>query len=436
VFRTGQGYRVEDEMFWRRDGTAFPVEYSAYPIREKEAVRGAVVTFRDISDRKVLEEEVRQAHKMDAVGKLAGGIAHDFNNLLLVINGYAHLCLSRLAGNDPLRQDIEQIRHAGDRAAQLTQQLLAFSRRQVLRPKVLSLKAVVDPLSPILQRVLGEDVDLAIVVDPDLGHVKADSGQLEQVLLNLTVNARDAMPQGGKLTIEIANVALEESGRSAQTIPPGPYVLLAVSDTGCGMSAETQTHIFEPFFTTKGVGEGTGLGLSMVYGIVKQNSGHIGVYSEPGRGTTFKMYLPRVDEPMEATDSPARSVALPRGTETVLLVEDEPQVRTLIRDTLQRHGYAVLEARHGVEALVMAANHPDPIHLLVTDVVMPQVSGPQVAQRLAPARPDMKVLYMSGYAEHAVIHHGVLDPGAAFLHKPFSLDVLAAKVREALNGSR
>jgi two-component system cell cycle sensor histidine kinase/response regulator CckA len=436
VLRTGQGHRSDREVFWRRDGTAIPAEYSAYPIREKDTVRGAVITFTDIGDRKTLEEEVRQAHKMEAVGKLAGGIAHDFNNLLLVINGYAQLCLSRVAADDPLRQDIEQVRRAGDRAAELTQQLLAFSRRQVLRPKVLSLRTVADSLGSILQRVLGEDVDLAIAVDPELGSVKADSGQLEQVLLNLTVNARDAMPQGGKLTIEIQNVVLEDSGRLTQTIPPGPYILLAVSDTGCGMSAETQARIFEPFFTTKDVDQGTGLGLSMVYGIVKQNGGHIGVYSEPGHGTTFKIYLPRVDDAVDPAEPTPPSSVLPRGMETILLVEDEPQVRTLIRDTLQGHGYRVLEARHGVEALVMAANHPDPIHLLVTDVVMPQVSGPQVAQRLAQARPDMKVLYMSGYAENAVIHHGVLDPGAAFLNKPFSLDVLAGKVREVLHSAR
>ena len=433
AFRTGQGRRVDHEVFWRQDGTAFPVEYSSYPIKEKDVLRGAVVTFTEISERKILEEQVRQSQKMDAVGKLAGGIAHDFNNLLLVINGYSQLLLSRLEPHSPLRENIEQIKQAGERAAQLTQQLLAFSRRQVLRPQVLDLNTVVGSMSAMLQRVLGEHIDLAIALNPDLGNVKADPGQLEQVLLNLTVNARDAMPQGGRLTIETLNVTVEESSHRAQTIPPGPYAMLSVSDTGCGMDAKTQAHIFEPFFTTKGVGQGTGLGLSMVYGIVKQNGGHIFVYSEPGHGATFKIYIPRVDEASEATETMPQPAALPRGTETILLVEDEPQVRALVRVTLEHHGYAVLEARHGVEALVIAAQHPGPIHLLVTDVVMPQMSGPQIAKQLRPGRSDTKVLYMSGYAENAVVHHGVLDHGAAFLHKPFSLEVLASKVREVLD---
>ena len=435
AFRTGQGRRVDHEVFWRRDGTAIPVEYSSYPIREKDALRGAVVTFTEISERKLLEEQVRQSQKMDAVGKLAGGIAHDFNNLLLVINGYSQLLLSRLEPRDPLRENIEQIKVAGDRAAQLTHQLLAFSRRQVLRPRVLDLNTVVSSMSAMLQRMLGEHIDLAIALNPDLGNVKADPGQLEQVLLNLTVNARDAMPQGGRLTIETVNVTVEESSHRAQTIPPGPYVMLSVSDTGCGMDAQTQAHIFEPFFTTKGVGQGTGLGLSMVYGIVKQNGGHIFVYSEPRHGATFKIYIPRVDEASEAAETMPQPVALPQGTETILLVEDEPQVRALVRVTLEQHGYTVLEARHGVEALVIAAQHAGPIHLLATDVVMPQMSGPQIAKQLTLGRPDMKVLYMSGYAENAVVHHGVLDHGAAFLHKPFSLEILASKVREVLDAS-
>jgi PAS domain S-box-containing protein len=435
AFRTGQGCRGDHEVLWRRDGTTFPVEYSSYPIREKNFVKGAVVMFTDISERMLLEEQLLQSQKMDAVGKLAGGIAHDFNNLMLVINGYSQLLLSRLEPRDPLREDIEHIKQAGERAAELTQQLLAFSRRQVLRPKVLDLNTVVVALSPMLQRVLGEHIDLATALEPALDHVKVDPGQLEQALVNLTVNARDAMPEGGKVTIETLNATVDTSSHHTQTIPPGPYVVLIVSDTGCGMDAETQARIFEPFFTTKEFGQGTGLGLSMVYGIVKQNSGDIVVYSEPGRGATFKIYLPRVDEPLDVIEPPHPSVALPRGTETILLVEDEPQARALVRDTLRQHGYAVLEARHGVEALVSAAQHPGPIHLLVTDVIMPQMSGPQVAQRLMPIRPDMKVLYMSGYTENAVVHHGVLDPGVAFLHKPFSMEVLARKVREVLDTS-
>ncbi|WP_447975046.1 ATP-binding protein [Nitrospira sp. Kam-Ns4a] len=388
-----------------------------------------------INERKELEAQLLQAQKMEAVGKLAGGVAHDFNNLLTIINGYSHLLLSRLAVNDPLRPDVEEIKQAGDRAAALTQQLLAFSRRQVLIPSVLDLNAVVSGMSSMVQRLLGEDIDLSTALAPALGHVRADRSQLEQVIMNLAVNARDAMPQGGKLTIETANVDIDDSFRHGQVVAPGRYVLLAVSDTGQGMDEETKARVFEPFFTTKGLGKGTGLGLSTVYGIVRQSGGYIFVYSEPGKGSTFKIYLPRVDEAVEPEPAALADPGLPRGNETILLVEDEPGVRMLVRDTLELQGYTVLEARHGIEALVLSSRHPGPVHLLLTDVVMPQMSGREVAAQLLAARPDVKVLYMSGYAENSVVHHGILDPGTAFLQKPFTPDVLVRRVREVLDGA-
>jgi PAS domain S-box-containing protein len=386
-----------------------------------------------IDERKDLEAQLLQAQKMEAIGKLAGGVAHDFNNLLTIINGYSHLLLGRLPETDPLRQDIAEIKKAGDRAVELTQQLLAFSRRQVMVPAVLDLNAVVRGLSSMVQRLLGEDVDLNVALDPALGHVRADRSQLEQVLMNLAVNARDAMPRGGKLTVETANVEVAETFRHGQVVMPGRYVLLSVSDTGMGMDEATKARIFEPFFTTKDVGRGTGLGLSTVYGIVKQSGGHVFVYSEPGRGSTFKVYLPRVDEAVEPEPVAETPGDLPRGDEVILLVEDEPGVRALVRNSLRARGYAVLEARHGIEALLLSARHPGPVHLLLTDVVMPQMSGREVAAQVLASRPGTKVLYMSGYAENSVVHHGILDPGTAFLQKPFTPDALVRKVREILD---
>ena len=334
-----------------------------------------------------------------------------------------------------MRRDIEQIKKAGDRAHSLTRQLLAFSRRQMLQPKVLDLNAVVSNLEPMLHRLIGENIELAIVLKPGLGQVKADPGQLEQVIMNLTINARDAMAQGGKLLLETDNATLDDVyARQHLPMQPGSYVRLAVSDTGCGMDEATQSRIFEPFFTTKEQGKGTGLGLSTVYGIVKQSGGYIWVYSEPGQGTTFKIYLPRVAAPADSVLPVTHWSKLPQGTETLLLVEDEPEVRWLVRDMLQHLGYTILEARHGIEAQVLSIQHPGPIHLLVTDVVMPQMSGREIAEQLRSEHPETKVLYMSGYTDDAVVRHGVLAAEVAFLQKPFTPEGLALKVREVLDG--
>ncbi len=396
------------------------------------------------------EEQLRQAQKMDAVGKLAGGIAHDFNNLLMIIRGDSDLMLRRLPAGHALRQNAEGIREAADQAATLTRQLLAFSRKQVVAPRLVDLNAIVASVHAMLQRLLGETINLVTVTAPDLGGVTADPGQMEQMILNLCVNARDAMPDGGRLTLRTANVELDEEAQAWSDARPGPYVMLEVSDTGAGMDEETRSHLFEPFFTTKEQGKGTGLGLSTVYGIVKQSGGHISVESAVGRGSTFHIYLPRVavsapaaaaaPEPRPAPEpaaargaAPSESLAPGHG-ETILLVEDAQRVRAVVREILEMSGYTVLEARHGAEAVEVANRHAGPIHLLVTDVVMPQMSGRELAQRLATLRPDLKVLYMSGYTDDAIVRHGVLASGIAFLSKPFTPDALALKVRELLDG--
>jgi len=392
-------------------------------------------TVQDITIHRGLEEQLRQAQKIEAIGRLAGGIAHDFNNLLTVINGYSHLALTHCRPEDPTRDAFEQIKLAGKRAATLTQQLLAFSRRQVFEAKVLDPNAVVENAEKLLRHLIGEDIELITFLDPNVGLVRADQGQLDQVIMNLAVNARDAMPQGGKLTVETRNVEL--SAAYVQThfpAKPGRYVMLAVTDTGCGMDAETQSHIFEPFFTTKEPGKGTGLGLATVYGIVKQSEGYIRVYSEQGVGTSFKIYLPRVEDEAEPEESLVVSASVAQGTETVLLVEDEAMVRRLARKVLAQHGYKVLEACDGEEALSLAAQHPGPIDLLLTDTVMPKLSGREVASRLAARFPDLKVVFMSGYTDDAVVRHGVLEAGVPFLQKPFTPDALACKLRDVLDG--
>jgi len=381
------------------------------------------------------EEQFRQSQKMEAIGRMAGGIAHDFNNLLTAITGYSELTLSSQKLDDRVRGNLEEIRKAAGRAAGLTQQLLAFSRRQVLRPVVLDLNTLLSNVHKMLRRLIGEDIELVTMLGSDLGRVKADPGQLEQVVMNLVVNARDAMPKGGKLTLKTDNVELDEAyARAHVPTRPGSYVMLAIEDTGVGMDSETLKRIFEPFFTTKEQGKGTGLGLSTVYGIVKQSDGFIWAYSEPGRGTSFKIYLPRVEgqvsPTLEVIPTPAE---LPHGTETILLVEDEEAVRNLVRTILQEYGYTVLEAYHGAEALRVAIRHEGPIHLLLTDVVMPLMSGRQLAEKLAPLRPDMKVIYMSGYTDHTVVHHGILEPGTTFLQKPFTPGALISKLREVLD---
>jgi nitrogen-specific signal transduction histidine kinase len=395
----------------------------------------AVGSWLDITERKQLEEQFRHAQKMEAVGRLAGGVAHDFNNLLTVINGYGELVLGTLPAGDPTRELIKQIVGAGDRAAGLTRQLLAFSRKAIIEPKILDLKALVTDIDNMLRRVIGEDIQLAIVIDPELGAVKADPGQIDQVILNLAVNARDAMPQGGKLTIELRNLELDETYVLGHPeARPGPHVLLAVSDTGCGMDQATMTRIFEPFFTTKGE-NGTGLGLATVYGIVKQSGGHVAVYSEVGHGTTFRVYLPRLQQRPSSGKSQHGQAMMPRGSETVLLVEDEDGVRALSRHVLQVCGYTVLEATDGAEAVRIAGQHREHIDLLLTDVVMPRMSGREVAERVAGMHAGTKVLFLSGYTDDAVVRHGILEAEVAFLQKPFSPASLAAKVREVLDGA-
>ncbi|OGK87981.1 MAG: hypothetical protein A2X52_13690 [Candidatus Rokubacteria bacterium GWC2_70_16] len=378
---------------------------------------------------KRLEADLRQAQKMEAVGRLAGGIAHDFNNLLTVITGRTEIALQRLGDPEAARRDLELVRKTAERAAALTKQLLAFSRRQALELQVLDPNAVVSGLLSLLRRLIGEDIELVTALDPGAGRVRADANQLEQVILNLAVNARDAMPRGGVLAITTTN-ADPDDGAAA------PCVLLAVSDNGVGMDRETRSRIFEPFFTTKEKGKGTGLGLATAYGIVKQHDGTITVESAPGEGTTFRVYLPKVEEPVESGDRAAAPGRDPGGSETLLLVEDEEPVRRIALEILQASGYQVLEARDPADALRIAERHAGPIHLLLTDVVMPHMSGPELTGRIAMLRPGIRVLYMSGYTGEALGRHGDVEPGAALLQKPFTPDILGRKVRETLDDDR
>ena len=396
-----------------------------------------LVQSQDVSQRKALEAQLRQTQKVEAIGKLAGGVAHDFNNLLTVIIGRCQLVLGRLEPNSPLRRHVNLIDQTAVRAGRLTRQLLAFSRKQILQPTVLELDVLVGAMTEMFRRLIGEDIELITVPGQALGHVQADPAQLEQVILNLVVNARDAMPRGGRLILETANVELDETyARRHVGARPGSYVMLAVTDTGVGMDAATQSHLFEPFFTTKGPGQGTGLGLATVYGIVKQSGGSVWVYSELGRGTTVKVYLPRVPDAVSPRAPAPAAAEPPRGRETVLLVEDDESVRNLAREILEARGYTVLEAGHGADALLRGEGHPGLIHLLVTDVVMPAMSGRELAERLTAVRPAMRVLYMSGYTDDAIVNQGVLEPGMALLQKPFTPDALAWKVREVLDASR
>jgi len=419
----------------KKDGSPIDISVFTAPLCDAHGrITGIMAMNTDITESKRLKEQLLQAQKMEVVGRLAGGVAHDFNNLLTAITGYSELVLNFMDEDNPLRQDVAEIRKAGDRAASLTRQLLAFSRKQVLQPKVLDLNLVVDNLGNMLKRLIGSDIELVITPESNLGRVMADPGQIEQVILNLAINARDAMPLGGKLTIETANIDLEESyTRRHMEVLPGPYVLLTVSDTGCGMDQETRSHIFEPFFTTKETGKGTGLGLSTVYGIVKQSGGHIAVESKSGQGAAFKIYLPRIDGVMEPVSPPSQGTEDYRGQETILLVEDEDGVRQLVSTILKRHGFTVLEARHGPEALILTEQHQGPIHLILTDVVMPGMGGQELAQRLQPLHPGVKVLYMSGYAEETSLHQNLSDQGICYLQKPFEAHGLLHRVRELLD---
>jgi PAS domain S-box-containing protein len=396
-------------------------------------LQSLIGTFLDISERQRLEEQLREAHKMEAVGRLAGGIAHDFNNLLTVVTGYGEQVLAQLGPGDPLHPPVQEVLKAARLAADLTGQLLAFGRRTILAPRRLDLNAVLRDMHKMLRRLLGEEVKLVTALGPGPGHVQVDPVQLHQVVINLALNARDAMPQGGRLTLATARVDLDEpAARRFLDARPGSYMVLEVTDTGCGMSDEVRAHLFEPFFTTKEVGRGTGLGLSTTYGIVKQSGGHIEVASAPGHGSTFKVYLPRA-EAAPAEEGGRPPPAAPRGLETVLLAEDEEMVRSLVRQVLRQAGYTVLEAANGAEALAVCQQHPGPIHLLLTDVVMPGMSGRALAERAARLRPDLPVLYMSGYTDDDVVRHGVMQAAAAFLQKPFRLDDLLRKVREVLD---
>jgi PAS domain S-box-containing protein len=424
----------------RKDGSVIYASIATSPV-VIDGRKCNVGFFMDITEHKKTEEalkqteeQLRQSQKMEGIGRLAGGIAHDFNNLLTVIKGYSQLSLIELKENDPMRGGIEEINRAADRAADLTRQLLAFSRRQILEMRVLDLNSVLRDLDKMLRRVIGEDIELVTLLAEDLARVKTDHGQMQQVIMNLAVNAKDAMPNGGKLTIETANVELDETyARSHVAVIPGRYAMLSVSDTGVGMTAEVKEQVFEPFFTTKEKGKGTGLGLATVYGIVKQSGGNIWIYSEPGQGTTFKIYLPRVDEPLEELKEKAEVKGIPRGSETILVVEDEEKVLKLTVQILRGQGYAVLEAPHGDDALLVCEQHEGPIHLMLTDVVMPNMSGLELAKRLKAFHPEMKVLYMSGYTDNAIVHHGVLEKGMNYIQKPFTIEGLARKVREVLD---
>jgi two-component system cell cycle sensor histidine kinase/response regulator CckA len=418
----------------RKDGSLVDVlKSSAALFSAQGELAGGMATLVDITERKQLEEQLRQAVKMEGIGRLAGGIAHDFNNLLTVIGGRSYILLSQLPADHPMRRDLLIIQQTCDRATALTRQLLAFSRKQVLAPAVIDLNKIVSGMRTLLERVLGEDVGLVLDLDPSLGHVTADPGQLEQVLLNMAVNARDAMPEGGQLTLETRHVDVDPTyARQKVELTPGPYEVLSISDTGVGMDAATVVRAFEPFFTTKAVGKGTGLGLATAYGIVKQSGGHITVSSEPGSGTTFRIYLPRTESSESAPVAVAEALAR-RGTEVVLLAEDEANLRALTREILASEGYTVLESQDVEDALRIAERQDGTIHLLLTDVVMPHMNGRALAEAVKRFRPDAKVLYMSGYTDNAIVHHGVLDPGTALLEKPFTPAALARKVREVLD---
>lgn len=420
----------------KKDGSVFDVEMTTHQL-EYAGRRVRLVVAQDINERQLLEQQLRQAQKMEAIGRLAGGVAHDFNNLLMVIKGHTELLLNNPPVPEQVSRKIAQIDRAADRAAALTKQLLAFSRMQVLQPRIMNLNAVVEDMGKLLPRLIGEDIELKMALAPDLGAILADASQMEQIIMNLAVNARDAMPNGGRLLIETANAELEGSYKLKHPmVQPGPYVLLAVSDTGIGMDAETQARIFEPFFTTKEAGKGTGLGLSTVYGVVKQSGGFIWVYSEEGKGSSFKVYLPRVEQAEEKPGATVLFDEVPKGTETILLAEDEQDVREVAREFLESGGYTVLEAQDGAAALRLAAEQNVAIDLLVTDMVMPGMTGRELVQRMQQLRPGFGVIYMSGYSEQTASETAQADRNMLLLTKPFSRGRILRAVREALSATR
>ncbi len=423
---------IYEHEFLAKNGTRIPVEVASRVIEEDGRPVGVEAICRDISERRNLEAQLRQAQRLEAIGQLAGGVAHDFNNLLTVISGYAEELLEE--GDPESRGELSEIAAAAERATVLTRQLLAFSRRQVLQPRIVDLNEVVGGIMPMLTRLIGEDIDLVASLDPSLRLVRADPTQIEQVILNLAINARDAMPTGGRLTIETSNAYLDENYTAEHAdVHPGPHAILAVTDSGIGMDADTAARIFEPFFTTKGPGNGTGLGLSTVYGIMKQSGGNVWVYSEPGKGSTFKVYLPADATAQAASPSHTEHISVPQGAETILVVEDEEQVRVLTANLLRKRGYTVIATGSGSEALAIATEKRDRIDLLLTDLVMPEMSGPELASQITTINPDLRVLFMSGYADEAVTRHGRLEAGSAFIEKPFSSAGLARKVRDVLD---
>jgi hypothetical protein len=415
-----------------RDGAELPIEDSAAPIRDDSGnLRGAIMVFRDVTSRRQLEEQLSHAHKMDAVGRLAGGVAGDFNNLLTVITGFAELLRAEVTDNEAARRFADEIMYASERAAGLTRQLLAFSKGQNTQPRLLDLNVLLSNMEPMLRRLVGEEIDLIILPGADIGRIKADPAQVEQAVMNLATNSRDAMPGGGKLVVETANVDFEDENSAMKVgVKPGSYVMLAVSDTGVGMDAETRSRLFEPFFTTKNPGQGSGLGLATVYGIVKQSEGHVTVYSQAGAGTIFEIYFPRIAESEEKLHGGKRRDQM--GSETILLVDDEEGVRKLVFAILQAHGYQVIEANNGQNALAAYEKNAHKIDLVLTDVVMPQMNGFELGDRLAEARPQLKILYMSGYRDNP-IGNSPGDANRAFLHKPFTPDALLHKVRQLLD---
>jgi PAS domain S-box-containing protein len=441
ALREGGVVTLDDQtVLVTKDEAEIPIDDTAAPIRDaKGQVRGAVLVFRDISERKQAEaalhkaeEQLRQSQKMEAIGRLAGGVAHDINNMMTVVIGYGEILLGQLPPDSPLRENVQVMKEAGDRAAMITRQLLAFSRKQVLMPVVANLNEIVSNMERVLRRVIGEDIEVACHLEPKLGCAKVDLNQMDQVIMNLAINARDAMVQGGKLIMETRNVILDEShAQETPELQPGRYVMLAVTDTGCGMDEYTKSRLFEPFFTTKELGKGTGLGLATVYGIVKQSGGYIYAFSEPGHGTTFKVYLPQVSDPASPRPS-LEPVESTDGTETVLLVEDDDSVRAVTRSILQRSGYVVLEAADGAEAIQLCAKESRPIHILLTDAIMPNISGRVLAQRVTQCRPGIKVLFMSGHADDQILGHGALTAEKT-IQKPFTPAELTRRVRQALD---